>query len=202
MWYFLVSILLFSFSCFLFCWFLYHSLKTRLKKIIHNAFYNFRNDFSVVSPFMTYHRVCNYSNTTCVTNGAGTANTSGEPEFTPGFYWGSCYSNFSYMCIFCRSLFVLLYFFFWPLCCLFIYEIRILITSLEYSNPCFKTALAIVPPYFKDKYVPMILFPILSVLMTSTLNLLMILVTILKGILKLVLTYIFSTRDEDCFFSI
>ena len=95
-----------------------------------------------------------------------------------------------------------LYFFFWPLCCLFIYEIRILITPLEYSNPYFKTALAIVPPYFKDKYVPIILFPILSVLMTSTLNLLMILVTILKGILKLVLTYIFSTRDEDCFFSI
>jgi hypothetical protein len=69
-------------------------------------------------------------------------------------------------------------------------------------KPIFKTALAIVPPYFKDKYVPMILFPILSVLMTSTLSLLMILVTILKGILKLVLTYIFSTRDEDCFFSI
>ena len=90
----------FSFSCFLFCWFLYHSLKTRLKKIIHYVFYTFRNDFSVVSSFMTYHRVCNYSNTTCVTNGAGTANTSGEPEFTPGFYWGSCYSNFSYMCIF------------------------------------------------------------------------------------------------------
>jgi hypothetical protein len=65
-------------------------------------------------------------------------------------------------------------------------KIRILITSLEYSNPCFKTALAIVPPYFKDKYVPIILFPILSVLMTSRLNLLMILVTILKGILKLV----------------
>jgi energy-coupling factor transporter transmembrane protein EcfT len=36
------------------------------------------------------------------------------------------------MCMFCRSLFVLLYLFFWPLCCLFFYEIRILITSLLY----------------------------------------------------------------------
>ena len=148
---------------------------------------------------MTYHRVCNYSNTTCVTNGAGTANTSGEPEFTPVFI-GVRVTRTLVICVYFADRF--LYFFFWPLCCLFIYEIRILITSLEYSNPCFKTALAIVPPYFKDKYVPIMLFPILSVLMTSTLNLLMILVTILKGILKLVLTYIFSTRDEDCFFSI
>jgi hypothetical protein len=27
---------------------------------------------------------------------------SGVPEFTPGFYWGSCYSIFSFMCMFCR----------------------------------------------------------------------------------------------------
>ena len=40
---------------------------------------------------------------------------SGAPEFTPGFQWGSCYSIFSFICMFCRSLFVLLYFFFWPL---------------------------------------------------------------------------------------
>jgi hypothetical protein len=53
------------------------------------------------------------------------------PEFTPGYLWGSCYSIFSFMCIFCRSLFVLLSFFFltlcclsfffWPLCCLFFF---------------------------------------------------------------------------------
>ena len=36
--------------------------------------------------------------------------------------------------MFCRSLFVLLYFFFWPLCCLFFFDIRILITSLVSSN--------------------------------------------------------------------
>ena len=32
------------------------------------------------------------------------------------------------LCMFCRSLFVLLYFFFWPLCCLFFVDIQILIT--------------------------------------------------------------------------
>jgi hypothetical protein len=36
--------------------------------------------------------------------------------------------------MFSRSLFVLLYVFFWPLCCLFFFDIRILITSLVSSN--------------------------------------------------------------------
>ena len=36
--------------------------------------------------------------------------------------------------MFCRSLFVLLYFFFWPLCCLFFFDIRIPITPLVFSN--------------------------------------------------------------------
>ena len=67
------------------------------------------------------------------TRGAGTAYPSGAHEFTPGFKWGSCYSIFSYMCMFCRSLFVLLYFFFWPLCCLS-YDIQILIAPLVSSN--------------------------------------------------------------------
>ena len=34
---------------------------------------------------MTYHQVCNKSNTTGNTRGAGTAYPSGEPEFTPDF---------------------------------------------------------------------------------------------------------------------
>ena len=46
----------------------------------------------------------------------------------PGFQWGSCYSIFSFMCMHRRSLFVLLYFFFWPLCCLFFFDIRMLIS--------------------------------------------------------------------------
>jgi len=85
--------------------------------------------FPVLSSFMTYHRVCNKINTTGTTNGAGTAYPFGAPEFTPSFKWVSCYSIFSFMYMFCRSLFVLLSFFFLPLCCLFFFGIRILITS-------------------------------------------------------------------------
>jgi hypothetical protein len=36
--------------------------------------------------------------------------------------------------MFCRSQFIVLYFFFWPLCCLFFFDIRILITPLVSSN--------------------------------------------------------------------
>jgi hypothetical protein len=36
------------------------------------------------------------------------------------------YSIFSFMCLFCRSLFVLLYFFFWSLCCLYFFDWLIL----------------------------------------------------------------------------
>jgi hypothetical protein len=46
----------------------------------------------------------------CVISGAGTSYPSGALEFIPGFYWGSFYSIFSFMCMFCRSLFVLSYF--------------------------------------------------------------------------------------------
>jgi len=38
------------------------------------------------------------------------------------------------MCMYCRSLFVLLYFFFLPLCCLFFFDARILIAPLVSSN--------------------------------------------------------------------
>jgi hypothetical protein len=38
--------------------------------------------------------------------------------------------------MFCRSLFVLLYFFFWPLCCLSFFDIRILITPLVSFDHC------------------------------------------------------------------
>ena len=39
-----------------------------------------------------------------------------------------------FICMFCRLLFVLLYFFFWPLCCLFFFDIRILITPFVSSS--------------------------------------------------------------------
>ena len=40
----------------------------------------------------------------------------------------------SFICMICRSLFVLLSFFFWPLCSLFFFDIRILITPLVSLN--------------------------------------------------------------------
>jgi hypothetical protein len=64
---------------------------------------------------------------------------SGAHEFTPDFKWGSCYSIFSFMCMFCRSLFVILYFFFWSWCCLFFFDLRILITALVSSNSSYHT---------------------------------------------------------------
>jgi hypothetical protein len=45
-----------------------------------------------------------------------------------------CYSIFDLMCMFCRSLFVLLIFLFWPLCSMFFFDIRIMITPLVSSN--------------------------------------------------------------------
>ena len=54
-----------------------------------------------------YYRVCNQINTMGATSGAGTTYPSGAHAFTPGLQGGSCYSIFSFICMFCRSLFVL-----------------------------------------------------------------------------------------------
>ena len=43
-------------------------------------------------------------------------------------------SIFSFKCMFCRSMFVLLSFFFWSLCCLFFFDTQILIIPLVSSN--------------------------------------------------------------------
>jgi hypothetical protein len=73
----------------------------------------FRKHFPVLSLFMTCHRICNYINTTGVTNGTGTAYPSGAPEFIPGFSGVRVTQSLVLCtCIFCRSLFVLLSFFF------------------------------------------------------------------------------------------
>jgi len=74
-----------------------------------------RHDMEIVFDTCVYINENNYINAT----GAGTAYPSGVPER------GSCYSIFSFMCMFCRSLFVLLYFFVCPMCCLFFFDIRI-----------------------------------------------------------------------------
>ena len=43
---------------------------------------------------------------TGATSEAGTTYSCGAPAFIPGFKWGSCYSIFSFICMFCRLLFV------------------------------------------------------------------------------------------------
>jgi hypothetical protein len=60
-----------------------------------------------------------------------TAYPSRAPEFNPGFQWGLCYSIFSFMCMFCFVDRCLSFctFFFWPLCSLFFFDIRILVLS-------------------------------------------------------------------------
>ena len=53
--------------------------------------------FMVLSSFMTYHQVCNQSNTTGSTSGTGTAYNSRVPQFTPGFEQSQCCSIFSFL---------------------------------------------------------------------------------------------------------
>jgi len=48
---------------------------------------------------MTYHRVCNYINTTGITIGAGTAYPSGVHELTPGFFSGVRVTRSSVLCV-------------------------------------------------------------------------------------------------------
>jgi hypothetical protein len=66
-------------------------------------------------------------------------NRSTLPEYLINFFqWSSCFSIFSFICMFCRSLFVLLYFFAWPLCSLFLFDIQILIINLVSQNSSFR----------------------------------------------------------------
>ena len=64
---------------------------------------------------------------TNASSGRGTAYPSGEREFTPVFSGIRVTSSLILCVMFCRSLFVLLSFFIWPLCCLS-FDLRILIT--------------------------------------------------------------------------
>jgi hypothetical protein len=75
----------------------------------------------------------------------------------PVFLWSSCYSIFSFMCMFCRSLFVLLYFFFCSLRCLFFFDIWILITHIfsiyGFWLPIFFRYMDSDYPYFFDIWI-------------------------------------------------
>ena len=84
---------------------------------------------------MTYHRVCNKSNTTGDICGAGTAHSFGAPEVIPVFI-GVRVSRSSVCVVICR--FVLLSFFFWLLRCLSFFNLRLLITPLASSSFSFQ----------------------------------------------------------------
>ena len=60
----------------------------------------------------------------------------------------SCYSIFSFTCMFCRSLLVILFFFFWLLYCLSFFDIRILITSLWYLQTLLQLSLTIIMKFY------------------------------------------------------
>jgi len=63
---------------------------------------------------MIYQRVCNYINTICVTSGAETTHPSGHPSSLPVLN-GVRVTRSLVVCVFYRSLYVLLSFFVWPL---------------------------------------------------------------------------------------
>ena len=55
----------------------------------------------------------------------------GAPDFTPDFLRGvRVAQSFVFCVVFCRSFFVLLFFFAWSLCCMFFFKLWILITPL------------------------------------------------------------------------
>ena len=56
------------------------------------------------------------------------------PEFIPGFYWVSCYLIFSFTSMFCRSFFVLLYFFLLAI----VLSVILGFTDYDYSFGIFK----------------------------------------------------------------
>ena len=74
-------------------------------------------EFVPVKQLPVYNYSWKYINLTGATSGVESAYPPRAPEFAPGFQWGSCYIIFSFMCLFCRSLFVFLSFFFWPIVC-------------------------------------------------------------------------------------
>jgi hypothetical protein len=57
-----------------------------------------------------------------------------HPSSNPVFSWVRVIRSFVLCVMFCWSLFVLLSFFFWSLCCLSFFDLHILITPLESSN--------------------------------------------------------------------
>ena len=101
------------------------------------------------------------SNTTGTTIGTGTVFSSGTHEFTPVFSRIHVTRSLVLCAMFCRSLFVLLSFVFWPLCCLFFFDWRILVTLLVSSISSWRSIvlldvfvwLCVLPTLFYTTYV-------------------------------------------------
>ena len=101
------------------------------------------------------------SNTTGTTTGTGTVFSSGTHEFTPVFSRIHVTRSLVLCVMFCRSLFVLLSFVFWPLCCLFFFDLRILVTLLVSSISSWRSIvlldvfvwLCVLPTLFYTTYV-------------------------------------------------
>jgi hypothetical protein len=81
-----------------------------------------RNHNQALSSFITCYRVCSKNKTTGATSGIRTV-------YPPVLWWGSCCSIF----IFLYSVYHILPFFFWSLCCVS-FDLRLLITPLVSSN--------------------------------------------------------------------
>jgi len=56
------------------------------------------NPVHLSSLITSNRRIFKQSNATGTANWAGTAYHSEAPQFTPGFYWSSCCSIFSFLC--------------------------------------------------------------------------------------------------------
>jgi hypothetical protein len=91
-----------------------------------------RNHNPVLSSCMPYHRGFNKSNSTDATCWTITAYPSESPGFTPVFSGVRGALSLVFCAMFCRSLFVLLSIFFWPLYCLS-FDLRLLITPFFYT---------------------------------------------------------------------
>ena len=76
-------------------------INSTINSIRTNEQIEVRKNGKLINKRKHYHRVCNQINTTGVTSGAGTFYPSGAPEFTSDFQWGSCYSIFSFIYMFC-----------------------------------------------------------------------------------------------------
>ena len=79
-----------------------------------------------------YHRDGNKSNTTGTTNGTGNNYTSVVLEFILGC--GGVRVSLSFMCSDWWVIVLLLFILVWPLCCLFFFDLRLLITALVFAN--------------------------------------------------------------------